>query len=641
MGVCDVPIISNVCDIAGEAAATLVSAPFEWAAQAMGAAAGYLFEAVWKAFDTTTLVDVQSRGYIAVYNLIFGIGVSLMLLFFCLQLITGLIKRDPGAFTRALFGLARSVLGSFIVIALVALGLEIVDQLCVGIIQAAGETTESLGGKIAVLVAGLTAITAAAPGVGVILIIFLAGLAIAAATIVWLSLLIRKALLLVTVALAPLAFSGSAWDVAKGWIGKWAMFVIALIVSKLVLVVIFLVAVTQVSAPISTDLSSLSDPLAGIVLMAMAGFAPYMVYRFLSFIGVDLYAQMGAEQDTKNALNRPVPTPTPGSGEGPKKILDSDSGGASGAGSSAGTGGGASANTPASVPGTFTAGGASGGSGASMSGTAAGAAGGAMGVGVAGVAGGVQAAQAGAEAGQALASQVEQTADAANNTSGVSGQSPDDTMPASTGGTASSTLTGGGSSPASSGSSVPSLLARNLVESSGQSGSSDAQASESLGSQTWESSGSQALVAASSPEGAMPAIPAGQHLAPETGVAVPSLVGDSAPVGSSGGAGAAGASRHDASSVLDGSGSDGVRSSDPGSWASQGPFTPNPLFTSTNGSAFALPEPQAPSQPAGGLNHPAQAPAQSGQDASPGVVSASLPVPQVPTLNEESRHGHE
>ena len=36
MGVCDIPVISSVCDVAGEAAATLISAPFDWLASAMG-----------------------------------------------------------------------------------------------------------------------------------------------------------------------------------------------------------------------------------------------------------------------------------------------------------------------------------------------------------------------------------------------------------------------------------------------------------------------------------------------------------------------------------------------------------------------------------------------------------------------------
>ncbi|WP_280485955.1 nitroreductase/quinone reductase family protein, partial [Nocardia cyriacigeorgica] len=35
-------------------------------------AAGWLIEAMWAVFDTTTLVDVQTDGFTSVYNLIFG-----------------------------------------------------------------------------------------------------------------------------------------------------------------------------------------------------------------------------------------------------------------------------------------------------------------------------------------------------------------------------------------------------------------------------------------------------------------------------------------------------------------------------------------------------------------------------------------
>ena len=413
MGVCDVPVISSVCDAVGERAASLVAAPFDWLAQAMGAAAGWLFEAVWSVFDTTTLVDVTKPGYIAVYNLLFGIAVFVMLIFFCLQLITGLIRRDPTALTRAALGLAKSVLGSFVVITLTALLLEVVDQLCIGIVQAAGETTESMGDKIALLAAGLVGINIAAPGVGAIITIFMAGLAITAAAIVWLSLLVRKALLLVAVVFAPLAFSGASWDASRGWIGKWAMFVVALICSKLVLVVMFLVAITQVSAPIDADLASVSDPIAGIVLMAMAAFAPYLTYKFIAFVGFDMYHAIGSEQDAKNALNRPIPIPSkaPAGGE-PKKVLDNTGGTSSG---SSGSSSGGATPPPAPKP-AAAAGGSAGGGGAAAGGGGAAAAGPVA----AGVVVGAQvaktAATAGPKAGTALGGQGERAADAAVQT---------------------------------------------------------------------------------------------------------------------------------------------------------------------------------------------------------------------------------
>ncbi|MFK4763090.1 conjugal transfer protein TrbL, partial [Microbacterium sp. ZW T5_45] len=342
MSICDVPVISSVCDAVGEATATLISAPFDWLGQAMAGAAAWLFEAVWWVFDTTTLVDVTSAEYVGVYNVLFGVAIFVMLVFFCLQLITGLIHRDPTALSRAALGLAKSVLGSFLVITLTALLLEVTDQLAVGIVQATGNTMEGMGTQIGLLATGLAGINIAAPGVGAILTIFLAGLAISAAAIVWFSLLIRKALLLVAIVFGPVALAGATWDATKGWFAKWAAFVIALIFSKLVLVVIFLVAIGQVSAPIEADLASISDPIAGVVLMFIAAFAPYITYKFLSFVGFDMYHAMSSEQEAKSALNRPVPVPSAPQGDTAKKVLDGGSNSGT-SGSSAGGGGGGAA----------------------------------------------------------------------------------------------------------------------------------------------------------------------------------------------------------------------------------------------------------------------------------------------------------
>ncbi|WP_449276695.1 conjugal transfer protein TrbL [Leucobacter sp. GX24907] len=418
-GICDVPIISNVCDAVGEGAATLVAAPFDWLAQAIGQAASWIFQGVWALFDSTTLVDVTGAGYIGVYNVIFGIAIFIMLIFFCLQLITGLIRRDPTALSRAALGLAKSVLGSFLVITLTATLLEVVDQLSIGIIQATGTTLEEMGEKIGVLVAGLTAINLTAPGAGAIITIFLSFLAICAAAIVWFSLLIRKALILVAVVMAPIALSGASWDATKGWFGKWASFVLALIFSKLVIVVVFLVAINQVNAPIDLDLSSIADPIAGIVLMFIAAFAPYMVYKFISFVGFDMYHVMSAEQESKQAMNRPMPLPGKPEGAGPQKVLDGGNNSGSGGGGTppppsgkpatpAGSGGSAAAGGSGAAAGSGGAAAGSGGGAAAAGGAGAGAAAGP--IGIAAVAG-AKIAKGTAEAGPKLGGAIGRTAD--------------------------------------------------------------------------------------------------------------------------------------------------------------------------------------------------------------------------------------
>lgn len=348
MGVCDVPAISTVCNVAGDAGSSVVSAPFEWLATTIGVAAKAMFETVWTVLDDTTFVDVTGSGYTKVYNLIFGVAVFIMLGFFLLQVIGGMIRREPAALTRAALGLAKSILGSFVVLTLVATALEITDRVCIGIVHATGTTMAQMGDRLGLLVAGLGAINMHSPGAGAIINIFLGTLAIGGAFLVWLSLLVRKALLLIAVVFAPLALAGSSWDHTRAWLGRWASFVVAMIVSKVVIVVIFLIATTQVSAPIDADLKSISDPIAGIVLMLVAGFAPYIAYKAISFMGFDMYHAMSAEQETRQALNRPIPLPTKRPPVEAKQVLDggTSQGGSSGAPASSPSGRQAAPVTP-------------------------------------------------------------------------------------------------------------------------------------------------------------------------------------------------------------------------------------------------------------------------------------------------------
>jgi type IV secretion system protein TrbL len=368
MGVCDVPVIHSVCNEAGDAAGAIVTAPFDWLAQGMGGAAEWMFTSVWKVIDTTTFVDVTSGEYTKVYNIMFGVGVFVMLGFFMLQVIGGMIRREPAALSRAALGLAKSILGSFVALALVGTSLEITDQLCIGIVNAAGTNMDEMGDKVAVLAAGLGAINLTAPGAGSILTIFLASLAIMGAMVVWISLLIRKALLLIAIVFAPIALAGSSWDHTRSWLARWATFVIAMILSKVVLVVIFLLATAQVSAPIDADLESVSQPMAGVVLMLMAGFAPYLTYKAIAFMNFDMYHAMSAEQEAKASLNRPMPIPlSRRTGSEPAKVLGGGGGGT--------TTGGSPAATPSSG-GSAPSGGSGGAAGGGASGSGAAAAGG-------------------------------------------------------------------------------------------------------------------------------------------------------------------------------------------------------------------------------------------------------------------------
>ncbi|MGO1316498.1 MAG: conjugal transfer protein TrbL [Cellulomonadaceae bacterium] len=420
MGVCDIPLVGNLCNVATDTAAGTLSTVLDGFADAMGGVAAVLFESMWSVFEATTVVDVTTGRFTRVYNLLFGIAVFIMVTFFLIQVISAMIRREPAALARAALGLAKSILGSFIVLALVATALAITDQLTLALVSATGTTMEELGAHVIALGATLGVSLTVAPGVGTMLTLFVTSLAVGAAFIIWMSLLVRKALLLVAIVFAPIAMAGLTWDSTRGWVSKWATFVLALIVSKLVIVVFFLLATSQETAPITTDLRSLSDPISGVVLMLVAGFAPYLTYKAISFMGVDFYHAMSTEQEAKHALNRPLPTPSGLSRATPPSILR-------GSGSSAppptGGSGGGTAGEPgpsgaSGAPGAAGTAGSSGTAGASASGGGGAATGAAASGAGAALAGGALVAKATWDAGQrtgrTVAGASEQQHDVAN-----------------------------------------------------------------------------------------------------------------------------------------------------------------------------------------------------------------------------------
>lgn len=377
MSLCDNPVVGGLCDDVEQAVGA--ANPIAGLGEAMGGIAEFMIRSMWGLLGGTTLVDLRAEHFERVYNLVFGIAVFVMLGFFLLQVLTGMIRREPGALARALTGLAKSVLGSFVVVALTATLLEIVDRVCLGIVTASGTTMERMEAQLVAATVGGTAFAIRAPGAGALLMLFLGGLAAGAAFITWMSLLVRKALLLVSVVFAPLALAGASWDATRGWVSRWAQLVVALILSKLVLVVVLLLATSTLSAPLDADLASVSEPLTGVVLLLVAGFAPYLTYRAISFIGFDLYQSMHAEQEAKQALNRPMPYVPNVSRPAPPSVLRSSGAG----GGESATAGSGTSGSPAAPSGSGAAVGAARGG----SGVAAGAAQGGAGAGGAGAGG--------------------------------------------------------------------------------------------------------------------------------------------------------------------------------------------------------------------------------------------------------------
>jgi hypothetical protein len=201
------------------------------------------------------------------------------------------LRRDAGGVGRALRGLVIATIGCAITLASLNVLLTGVDQLCVGIVKVAtGGTIATLGTKI--IDGAMFTITFASPATVLILSLF----AIVAVAIVWFSLVIRKMLIIITAIFAPIAFAGGVADLSRGWVRKWLEAMLALVFSKLILIIIFVIGLGVLggmgSATGGTPLNSITGEITGLLILLVAGFSPWMALRLVHFTG-DHMATMG------------------------------------------------------------------------------------------------------------------------------------------------------------------------------------------------------------------------------------------------------------------------------------------------------------------------------------------------------------
>ena len=112
---------------------------------------------------------------------------------------------------------------------------------------------------------------------------------LAAVVVVYIALVVRKVLIVITAVFAPVAFAGSLADITVGWVRRWVEVTVALVVSKLVLVLIFVVGyfmLVQGAGQASSGVSQqVTQVVAGAIVLALAGFAPWLALRLVHFTG--------------------------------------------------------------------------------------------------------------------------------------------------------------------------------------------------------------------------------------------------------------------------------------------------------------------------------------------------------------------
>lgn len=283
MDMCDLLPISPAClasDAVSGVGSFAAGGILDSIGGAFASAAESVMDAVFDAISTTTTVDLTAdyvgRNAAALGSVALVVIVGL----FVVQVIAAAIRREPGGLARAVTGAGVATLGTAAAAAIVQALLIAVDGICDGIAGLAGTSIQDAArGLIDVALLSEVA-TAGASGAGGALLIVFGLLFIVGAALTLGTLLVRQALIVIAVVVAPLALAGGAARITSGWVIRWVQVTLALILSKLTIVIVLVVAVGMVGG--ATGIGAL---LSGLILLLLASLAPWACFKVLDFAG--------------------------------------------------------------------------------------------------------------------------------------------------------------------------------------------------------------------------------------------------------------------------------------------------------------------------------------------------------------------
>lgn len=273
--------VLNPVGCMSDAAKSVAGDAFSSIAHDFGKAADSTINWLWSQLSQATAVHLGGPGFNLDIGIVAAITGVVAVGLFVIQVITSVLRRDPGGLGRAAKGLVVAFIAGGVAVAVTNLLLSAVDSLSAGVVQMAmGTTIDQMGHKLL----GGTAILSVGNPAGMFL---LSIVAIAAAVVVWAALLVRKALIVVSAVFAPLAFAGSLADITVSWTRKWIEVMAALVLSKLVLVIIFIVGWGILDAGVGQagtgGAQTVTQTATGLLILTLAGLSPWMALKLVHF----------------------------------------------------------------------------------------------------------------------------------------------------------------------------------------------------------------------------------------------------------------------------------------------------------------------------------------------------------------------
>ena len=262
--------------IAGAGAGAILDAVASWVVNG----ASWLLGQIGNVIDATTSIDVRAGWFESHYAVMAGLAAVVILPLLLASVFQAIYRQNAAVLARSfLVHLPLALLLTFAAAQLVQFALAATDALSSTVASHSGTDIHSALSGLANAMANQAA--GGDPGAPTFVVLLGALLVTFGSLGLWIELLVRAAAVYAAALFLPLALASLVWPSISHWCRRLVETLVALILSKFVIVAILSLAVGAL-AP-SSD-ASISATLAGGSLLLLAAFSPFTLLRLVPLV---------------------------------------------------------------------------------------------------------------------------------------------------------------------------------------------------------------------------------------------------------------------------------------------------------------------------------------------------------------------
>jgi hypothetical protein len=258
------------------------------------------------ALTSTTEIDVSSGWFLERYAVMFGLSAVLTLALLVLSVMKAVVRGSAAEAVRSgtVYYLAAVVCSAFAP-AVVYLLVRLSDEVSAALLAASGD---DLGRLLDGTGTALATLTVAAPAAGPAAALIAGVFTILCAGILWLELLLRTAVVYVSLLFAAPTFSGlvdrSLWRHSR----RWLTFTVSVIFAKPVVVAVLSLAAAGTSSGTQDGFTSV---FVGLALLVIAIFCVGLLFRLVPNAADEMVGVLNARREVNAATpHSPLPAPS-------------------------------------------------------------------------------------------------------------------------------------------------------------------------------------------------------------------------------------------------------------------------------------------------------------------------------------------